>query len=408
MSSDDNEPAIVMHPPSHEPTLPLPTPEAVALNLQLSDLIRDRIAAAGGALSFARYMELALYAPGLGYYSAGNQNFGPQGDFITAPEVSPLFARCLARQCRQILSALGGGVILEFGAGSGVMAVELLLELERLDSLPTEYFILELSAELRVRQQALLAQRAAHLRDRVYWLESLPAQGLRGVVLANEVLDAMPVQLFTRGAGAIRERCVACAGQRFVWRDVPADAALAQAISALQGALPEPLPDGYCSEFCPALPAWVASLATVLKLGVALLIDYGYPRREYYLPERSAGTLMCHYRHRAHANPLVLTGLQDITAHVDFTAVAAAGTAVGLAIAGYTTQAHFLLGSGLPELASASDPRDLSAHLAIAAQIKTLTLPSAMGERFKVLALARGLENLPLCGFAGRDLRGHL
>lgn len=391
-----------------EPTLPPPTPEALALSLQLSDLIRARITAAGSALSFAHYMELALYAPGLGYYSAGSQKFGTSGDFITAPETSPLFARCLARQCQQVLTALGGGAILEFGAGSGVLAVELLLELERLDSLPTEYFILELSAELRARQQALLAQRAAHLLDRIRWLESLPAAGLRGVVLANEVLDAMPVQLFVRNAAAINERCVVWEEQGFTWRDVPAGAPLALAVAGLQAALPEPLPDGYCSELNPALPGWVTSLAATLECGMALLIDYGYPRREYYLPERRAGTLMCHYRHRVHADPLILPGLQDITAHVDFSAVATASVAAGLTIAGYTTQAHFLLGSGLPELAAASNPQDLAAHLAVTDQIKTLTLPGEMGERFKVLALARGLEDLPLRGFALRDLRERL
>ena len=395
-------------PHTPETTLPPPAPEALALSLQLCDLIRAEIAAAGGALSFARYMELALYAPGLGYYSAGSQKFGVQGDFITAPEISPLFARCLARQCRQVLNALGGGAILEFGAGSGVLAVELLLELERLDSLPSAYFILELSAELRARQQCLLSQRAAHLLDRIRWLESLPAGGLRGVVLANEVLDAMPVQLFVRSAGALKERCVTCEEQGFIWRDVPAGALLTQAVAALQAALPASLPDGYCSEINPALPGWITSLAATLEQGVALLIDYGYPRREYYLPERSAGTLMCHYRHRVHADPLILTGLQDITAHVDFTALAAAGSAAGLTIAGYTTQAHFLLGSGLPELAAASDPQDLAAHLAVTDQIKRLTLPGEMGERFKVLALARGLEDLPLSGFALRDLRGRL
>ncbi len=227
-------------------------------------------------------------------------------------------------------------------------------------------------------------------------------------MLANEVLDAMPVQLFVRSAGALKERCVACEEQGFIWRDVPAGAPLTQAVAALQAALPESLPDGYCSEINPALPGWITSLAATLEQGVALLIDYGYPRREYYLPERSAGTLMCHYRHRVHADPLILTGLQDITAHVDFTALATAGSAAGLTIAGYTTQAHFLLGSGLPELVAASDPQDLAAHLAVTDQIKRLTLPGEMGERFKVLALARGLEDLPLRGFALRDLRGRL
>lgn len=378
------------------------------MSRRLCEQVRTAIAEAGGALSFARYMELALYSPGLGYYSAGSHKFGAPGDFITAPEASPLFARCLARQCQQVLAALGGGTLLEFGAGSGVLALELLLELERLDCLPDEYLILELSAELRDRQRQLLTQRATHLLSRIHWLDRLPAQPLRGVVLANEVLDAMPVQLFVRRAGATEERCVGWENERFVWRDIPADAGLTQAVSALQTDLSDPLPDAYCSEFNTALPGWVCGLATVLAQGAALLIDYGYPRREYYLPERSAGTLMCHYRHRVHADPLILTGLQDITAHVDFTAVAAAGAAAGLTVAGYTTQAHFLLGSGLPELAAASDPEDLRSHLALTDQIKTLTLPGGMGERFKVLALTRGLGELPLRGFAVRDLRSRL
>ncbi len=397
-----------MRPDNLETTLPPATPEALALSLQLGDLIRARIATAGGALSFSSYMDLALYAPGLGYYSAGSKKFGLQGDFITAPESSPLFARCLARQCQQVLTALGNGAILEFGAGSGVLAAELLLELERLDCLPTMYFILELSAELRARQQHLLTQRVPHLQKRIHWLEHLPAQGWRGVVLANEVLDAMPVQLFVHAAGSIKERCVVWQERRFAWRDVPANLPLVHAVAALQAALPEPLPDGYCSELNPALSGWVTGLAGMLDSGAMLLIDYGYPRREYYAPERGAGTLMCHYRHRAHTNPLILTGLQDITAHVDFSAVAAAGAAAGLTLAGYTTQAHFLLGSGLSELMADSDPQDLPTHLAMTDQIKTLTLPGEMGERFKVLALTRGLGDMPLRGFALRDLRSRL
>lgn len=397
-----------MTPPfTHDSTLPTPHPEALDLGAQVSARIRTEIDAAGGALSFARYMALALYLPGLGYYSGGSHKFGAQGDFITAPEYSPLFARCLARQCQQILVAIGGGDILEFGAGSGVLAVELLLELERLDCLPQHYLILELSAELRARQQALLTQRAGHLLARVRWLDALPAQPLRGVVLANEVLDAMPVQLFTVDAGVLKERCVAWEAPHFVWRDVPADAALSRAVAELQADLDAPLPNDYSSELNTALPGWVSSLAAALECGVALLIDYGYPRREYYLPERSMGTLMCHYRHRVHDDPLIMTGLQDITAHVDFTAVAKAGLAAGLGLAGYTTQAHFLLGSGLPELAAASNPDNLHAHLTLTDQIKTLTLPGEMGERFKVLALARGID-VPLRGFALRDLRNRL
>jgi len=397
----------VTHPFTPESSLPIPPPDALELEEHVSARIRAEIDAAGGALSFARYMALALYLPGLGYYSAGSHKFGAQGDFITAPEYSPLFARCLARQCQQILAAIGGGDILEFGAGSGALAVELLLELERLDCLPRHYFILELSAELRARQHALLAKRADHLLARVSWLDTLPSQPLRGVVLANEVLDAMPVQLFTVKAGVIKERCVAWEAQHFVWRDVPAEASLAQAVAELQADLDAPLLDNYSSEVNTTLPSWVSSLAAILECGVALLIDYGYPRREYYLPERSMGTVMCHYRHRVHDDPLIMTGLQDITAHVDFTAVAKAGLAAGLELAGYTTQAHFLLGSGLTELLAASNPDKLLAHLTLTDQIKTLTLPGEMGERFKVLALARDIE-VPLRGFALRDLRNRL
>lgn len=387
--------------------LPTPDPQGLETSDQLTAQIRAELDAGGGAISFARYMALALYAPGLGYYRAGSPKFGARGDFTTAPECAPLFAHCLAQQCQQVLAALDGGDILEFGAGGGALAVELLLELERLHYLPDRYFVMELSGELRQRQQALLCMRAPHLLARVVWLDNLVQAPFRGVVLANEMLDAMPVQCFTIAGDQIRERCVTWEGSRFAWCDRPADTLLSAAIATVQADLPAPLPDGYCSEYNPALPDWIASIAALLTRGVALFIDYGYPRREYYLPERTSGTLLCHYRQRVHDDPLILTGLQDITAHVDFTAVAKAAMATNLRVVGYTTQAHFLFGTGLLEMAAASDPEDLRAHLSLTDQIKTLSLPGAMGERFKVLALARDFA-APLRGFMFRDLRARL
>jgi len=390
-----------------ETALPAPNAQERAASEQLGLQVRAEMGAAGGAISFARYMALALYAPGLGYYQSGSPKFGAPGDFTTAPESAPLFARCLAQQCQQILAALDGGDILEFGAGSGALAAALLLVLEQFQCLPERYFIMEISTELRQRQQTLLQVRAPHLLARVVWLEALSHATFRGVVLANEVLDAMPVQCFKIAGNEIRERCVTWQGSRFAWCDQPADASLNAAIATVQADLPARLPDGYSSELNPAVPNWIASLAARLTCGVILLIDYGYPRREYYLAERSCGTLLCHYRHRAHDDPLILTGLQDITAHVDFTAVAKAAMTTDLRVAGYTTQAHFLFGTGLLEMAAASDPQDPRAHLLLTDQIKNLTLPGAMGERFKVLALAKDFT-APLRGFALRDLRDRL
>lgn len=386
--------------------LPPPGAEAQEHSARLQEHIRAAIAAHGGALPFARFMELALYAPGLGYYSAGSRKFGAAGDFVTAPEVSSLFGRCLARTCREVLEQTGGGDILEFGAGSGALAADLLLELDALGSLPGRYRILEVSAELRERQRDTLARCCPGLLNRIEWLDALP-QTMGGVVLANEVLDALPVERFRRTADGVEQACVVTAEDGFGWHWRPAPAELAAAVAALEDDLGAPLPAGYTSELCPLLGPWMASLGDVLHGGLALLIDYGYPRREYYHPQRSAGTLMCHYRHRAHDDPLALAGLQDITAHVDFSAAASAAVGSGLELAGFTSQAQFLMGSGLVEILQGSDPNDTRAHLELARQAKLLTLPGEMGERFKVMGLARALAQ-PLAGFSGPDLRGRL
>ena len=388
-------------------TLPPPAPEAAAHSARLMDVIRAEIEAGSGSIGFARFMALALYAPGLGYYSAGTRKFGADGDFVTAPELSPLFARSLARQCREILQRVARGDILELGAGSGVMAADLLAEMEAQGALPEHYFILEISAELRQRQRMLLERRLPHLMPRIRWLDTLPAQAMQGVVIANEVLDAMPVHRFQIARGAVRELRVACRGDSFAWCDAPAGGALQSAVTALQKELGRDLPQGYASEINLGLAPWLAGVAAPLERGALLLIDYGYPRREYYHPQRASGTLMCHYRQRAHPDPLVLAGLQDITAYVDFTAVAEAGTSAGLELGGYTTQAHFLLACGVLELAAAAGPGPGREYLELARQVKQLTLPGEMGERFKVMALKRGIPG-PLQGFTLQDQRGRL
>ena len=381
--------------------LPPPSAEEQARSVALADDIRAEINRRGGAIDFSRFMELALYAPSRGYYSGGQQKFGAAGDFITAPELGSLFARCLAQSNRLALAAVGGGDILEAGAGTGALAADLLLALETLDSRPRRYLILELSAELRARQAETLKQKAPHLLGRVHWLDALPDKDFRGVVLGNELLDAMPVERFRVTATGLQQMQVGWENGQFAWRERPADAAIQQRIGLLG------LPAGYASEINFRAEAWVRSMAERLAAGVLLLIDYGFPRAEFYHPQRSTGTLMCHYRHRAHADPLIFPGLQDITAHVDFTAIAEAGHTAGLALLGYTSQAAFLLDSGLEKIVATSNPDDVRAHLALTQQIKKLTLPHEMGELYKVIALGRGLPG-SLAGFGLQDRRARL
>ncbi|MCP5415913.1 MAG: SAM-dependent methyltransferase [Chromatiaceae bacterium] len=386
--------------------LPEPSPESQRYSNLLLELLCERIVEAGGQLPFDRFMELALYAPGLGYYSAGTRKFGEQGDFITAPEISSLFARCLARQCHQVLLELGGGDLLEFGAGSGVLAADLLLELQALGSLPEHYYIIDLSADLRARQRALLQQRLPALLDRIIWLDDFPEQHFRGVVIANELLDAMPVHRFKLVQGCVLEQYVAIKEGRLSSGWGPASSSLRRGVEKLLETCYQ-LADGYESELNLRAASWLRALSERIAAGLLLLIDYGYNRSEYYHPQRDRGTLMCHYRHRAHPDALRYPGLQDITAHVDFTSLAEAGLDAGLEVCGYTTQAYFLMGCGLQQLLAESDPEDVRQHLQLMQEAKRLTLPTEMGERFKVLAMSRGLAAQPI-GFSLRDLRGRL
>jgi SAM-dependent MidA family methyltransferase len=380
--------------------MPAPSAPAAAHSARLVQHIAQAIAAAGGWIGFDRYMQLALYAPGLGYYTAGARKFGDAaagGDFVTAPEISPIFADALAAQVAQVFEHTPP-CVLEFGAGSGALARDLLTALAERGVEVERYAIVEVSADLRDRQRARLAHAPA-----VQWLDA-PPEDFEGVIIANEVLDVMPVQLFVRDGTAVRERGVAWRqerdGGRFVFEDRPADPALAEGVVQIEAEVGR-LPDGYCSELGLVARAWSASLAGVLTRGVALLIDYGFPRREYYHPQRLMGTIMCHYRHHAHADPFWLPGLTDITAHVDFTAVADAAHAAGVDVLGYTTQAHFLLNCGLLD---AVQVQDGVARHAAAAAAQRLVSEAEMGELFKVLALGRGIDlPAPLLGFAAGD-----
>jgi len=391
-----------MEPPSTR--IQAPDAAAAEHSRRLLDLIRNEATARCGHLPFDRYMELALYAPGLGYYVAGARKLGPQGDFVTAPELSPLFGACIAAQCREVLEALGDGDILEFGAGSGALAAQVLSSLADTSALPCNYFILELSPELRARQQHLLAEQVPELLARVHWLDRLPAR-LRGCILANEVLDAMPVHRFRIGAdGRPRDLCVKPTPSELEEIAAEPRPELAAALCALQDRGLAVAPD-YESELNLRLGPWIQALAEVLERGLILLIDYGYPQTEYYRDDRCRGTLLCHYRHCAHADPYLYPGLQDITAHVDFTAVAEAGIRAGFRIAGYTTQAHFLIGCGLDRLLAqvATGPNAMDMLLGA----KQLVLPSAMGERFQVIGLDQGVTTA-WSGFSFRDLRDRL
>lgn len=375
--------------------LPTPSPDALAHSQRVAAHLAALIEAAGGWLPFSRYMEAALYAPGLGYYAAGAMKFGAAGDFVTAPEMTPLFGCTLAQAIAPVLAATDGD-LLELGAGSGRLAVDLLGELNRLGVVPARYAILEVSADLRARQQQMLARDLPHLSDRVQWLDALPAH-FNGVILGNEVLDALPVELVHWTADAPRVRGVILEGERFAWQDRPiADPGLRARAEALD------LAPGYCSEIGLAADALIASLGAILDRGLILLIDYGFGAREYYHPQRHMGTLRAHYRHHALDDPFHLPGLCDLTAHVDFSAVARAAQAAGLELAGYTSQAGFLLNSGLTELLMRTSPADAAAYLPQANAVQRLVSPAEMGELFKAIAFSKG-EIQPLAGFARGD-----
>ena len=364
-------------------------------------LIRAEVEARGEAIPFSRYMEIALYAPRLGYYRAGWRTFGAQGDFVTAAEISPLFARTVARQVEQVLSSIGSREVVEIGAGAGTMAAHVLAELVPRGGV--RYRILELSGALAARQRETIEALVPDALSSVSWLDALPEPGLRGVVLANEVVDALPVERFEMTAGGVAMHRVGFEAGRPVWCPGRADPWLEEAVEDIQNDIGYGLAAGYVSEIGPARGAWAASVAERLECGLVLLMDYGFPRREFYHPDRRDGTLRCHFRHRRHDDPLVLCGLQDITAHVDFTAIA---RAAGPEVAGFTTQSEFLFGCGLLDLLADANPGSPE-FVRLTAQIKRITLPGEMGEAIKVMALARGIEE-PLIGFSGRDHRSRL
>ncbi|HYC38280.1 MAG TPA: SAM-dependent methyltransferase [Usitatibacter sp.] len=376
-----------------ETALPAPPPEAAAHSAQLAEHIAGVICDEGDWIPFSRYMELALYAPGMGYYAAGARKFGPEGDFVTAPEVSPMFGRCLALQAAQVLAAVGGDV-LELGPGSGALAADLFGELKTLGQLPRRYLMLEVSPDLRQRQRERLAQRFPEDIARFEWIDELPAT-ITGFVIANEVLDVVPCSLLHRTHGEVLERGVVLTEAGFAWDDQP----LPDGPLKRRGETAFPPGDyDYLSEVGLAAEGLVRTIASTLDRGVAIFIDYGFPEREFYHPQRSMGTLRCHYRHRFHNDPFFLPGLQDITAHVDFSAMARAAESGGADVYGFTTQAYFLISCGLAVLVSAGDPTATLSRMKGTSAVYRLINPAEMGELFKVLGFGKGMD-APLLGF---------
>jgi SAM-dependent MidA family methyltransferase len=383
--------------------LPTPQPQAIEHSLGLIHFIRSQMTTAGGKLSFAEYMDLALYAPGLGYYSAGSHKIGAAGDFITAPEISPLFAACLAHQFAEILSQITNGDILELGAGTGKLAAELLLHLAERNSLPAHYYILDLSGELRARQHQTLQRLCPHLLDKVIWLDSLPSSPIHGIIFGNEVLDALPVTRFTIENQQFVELGVTWQNDQFNWVKLNNKH---PALSVLQQRFPD-LPEAYTSEYSATLPVLIHSLSQCLAQGLMLWIDYGYGETEYYASSRNTGTLRCYYRHHAHEDPFAYPGLQDITAHVDFTLLAESGLNAGLEFVGYTNQAAFLIGNGLEQILKQAQTQSAETADRLQQQAKMLASPLHMGENFKVMAFSKDFD-AELSGFKLLDLRNSL
>lgn len=357
---------------------------------QLLSLIYDEIELAGGQINFADYMQLCLYAPGLGYYSADSQKLGQYGDFTTAPEISPLFSRSFAHHIKDVLQQLAKPSILEFGAGSGKMAIDILIELAALNCLPEQYYIIEVSANLRDRQRKNICSLIPEFLGRVVWLDQLPANFV-GVVLANEVCDAMPVHLLRFKQGEVYERYICRDNNGLKWcENELSHPDLVSHVAAIKNLIDAE----YCdTEINLAAKAWLTTIATKLQQGAVFICDYGYPKADYYHSQRNKGTLMCYYQHQGHDDPLVFQGLQDITAHIDFTLLAQSAVDNGLDVAGFQSQADFLLAGGITELSQTEDAGEFL-MLQRAAEIKQLTLPSAMGENFKVLTLSKNLDQI--------------
>ena len=385
--------------------LPVPGNLAQQHSEELISLIKSEIDKNNGAISFQRYMELTLYAPGLGYYTAGSVKLGEEGDFITAPEISSLFSFSLANAILPVLNS--EQIILEVGAGRGRMAADILVYLKQKNKLPKEYWILELSADLRERQKVTIEEIIPDFIDNIKWLDVLPEQ-FSGVVLANELLDAMPVQLFQKKENDINDVNVIWDDDKFAFQLKSSfDERLVHRVKNIESELEREFDSGYVSEINFAAEDWIKSIAERLQQGVIILIDYGFPRHEYYHAQRNQGTLMCHYRHRTHPDAFVYPGLQDITAHVDFTAMADAALESDLKVMGYTNQVSFLMGAGLLELAALNDESDVQQQMEIASQIKKLTLPHEMGELFKVIGFSKNCD-VSLSAFEFRDLREYL
>ena len=407
MSSDsDNSYAEQLYQSARDSkNLPVPAVLEQQHSENLIALIKSEIDKNDGAISFQRYMELALYAPGLGYYTAGSAKLGEEGDFITAPEISPLFSQALANAILPVLNS--EQIILEVGAGRGRMAADILGYLKQQNKLPKEYWILELSADLRERQKNTIEETIPELVDKVKWLDTLPEQ-FSGVVLANELLDAMPVQLFQKNDETINEVNVVWKDEKFAYQfESSVDERLINRINDIEYDLGKRFDSEYVSEINFAAEGWIKSIAESLRQGVIVLIDYGFPRHEYYHAQRNQGTLMCHYRHRTHPDAFVYPGLQDITAHVDFTAMADAALEANLQVIGYTNQVSFLMGAGLLELAALNEESEVQQQMEVASQIKKLTLPHEMGELFKVIGFSKNCE-VSLPAFEFRDMRDSL
>jgi SAM-dependent MidA family methyltransferase len=374
--------------------LPVPDGESLAHSARVAEFIRRQIRHAGGSISFAEFMQHALYAPGLGYYSAGAARFGAGGDFTTAPEISPLFAGILARQCAPLLRQLQARNVLELGAGSGALAAEMLKSLPALGVELSSYRILEVSADLRQRQERLLRREVPGQAAKVEWLKNLPG-AFQGVVIANEVADALPVERFERAGADILQHRVAAEGEGFSWRRAAAPAFLHDAVLHLEETPGVTLPGRYVSEVSAGLPAWVGDIAASVDRGFVFLFDYGVTRREYYADDRNDGWLRCHLRHHAHNNPLIYPGVQDLSAWVDFTAVAEGAVGAGMEVAGFVSQAHFLMNGGLEAELAGSERLSTAAQLELSRQVKMLTLPGEMGEHFKCIGLRKNCNTTP-------------
>ncbi len=385
--------------------LPRPDDDSLAHCQKVSASIKHAIDESDGSISFAQFMHLALYSPGLGYYNVGTTKFGAAGDFITAPEISPLFGRVVARQCKAVLEQTNKGQILELGAGSGKLAVDILQSLTDLKSLPDQYLILETSADLRSRQETLIREELPGLHKNVEWLSQLP-ESFAGVVIANEVADALPVERFERTDDAVLQMHVTADATGFDWSRKPAPQILEAAVEKIEADIGEALPGGYQSEISLGLPDWIAQLAKCLHKGLVLLFDYGVSRSEYYSPDRDQGWLRCHFRHYAHNEPLIYPGIQDLTSWVDFTAVAQSAEEHGLEVVGFVTQAHFLINGGLEEELAGIADLPIADQLELSRQVKLLTLPGEMGENFKCIGLSRG-ELTGVTAFSSAD-RAHI